>query len=476
MKLKTISAPTMAEAIKAVKTELGANAVILHTRQVKTSKWMGLRRSLRVEVIAGLADKKKQPKPPVKRTVPTLAEALPPQAMPKPAHSEVLAALAKKSLADLAPDAAPGAGLLNTPVAGQAAMRSLNKEVSDLKTMVKDLVKLQHDATRPDLPESLFDSYLRLVEGEVADELADRIVRDIKQVAQPAQLGDEASVRKLLAEKIAGLVPTSGPIQRRHNDAPTVVALIGPTGVGKTTTVAKLAANLQLVQNMKVGLLTIDTYRIAAVDQLRKFSEIINARLEVAHTAAEIPQALASFADCDFILLDTAGRSPKDEMHLRELEQCLKVAKPDEIHLVMSASQGRSSSEMVVEKFGALQPDSVIFTKVDEAVQLGVVLNVAHKLGKSLSYITYGQNVPNDIEVGCARRLAKAILGEELSPSPTPMPDGPGDQPTDQADVDEDSTATDMSIQPDRSTAPASSESVTDDAEVVEQNVREEAA
>lgn len=463
----------MAEAIRAVKAELGQNAIILHTRQIRQSKWLGLRKTLRVEVIAGIADKKSKPSAPLPRPAQTLAAALPPSVMPSPAHSEVLAALAKRSLADLAPMPVvihkPGAALLNTPVASQAALQSINKEVGDLKTMVRDLVKLQHNATRPDLPESLFDSYLRLVEGEVADEIADRIVREIKQSAKPAQLGDLASVRKLLAEKIAALVPTSGPIQRRRKNGPTIIALIGPTGVGKTTTVAKLAANLQLVQNMKVGLLTIDTYRIAAVDQLRKFSEIIDARLEVAHTAQEIPKALASFADCDFILLDTAGRSPKDEMHLRELQNCLEIAKPDEVHLVMSANQGPSSAEMVAEKFGALKPDSVIFTKLDEAAQLGVVLNVAQKLGKSLSYITYGQNVPNDIEVGCARRLAQAILGEDLSPSPTPMPDRAAYD--ERHEEEEDVSDSDLAIP-----ASGAGARVGRGVELVHQHVREEAA
>ncbi|MEM6314790.1 MAG: hypothetical protein AAF743_11920, partial [Planctomycetota bacterium] len=375
------------------------------------------------------AEKKKKPKRPVATPPAQLTAPTPQPGMPAAGHSEVLAALAKKSLADLMPATpnTPGTELLNTPVANQASLRSINKEVGDLKTMVRDLVKLQHDAARPDLPASLFDSYLRLIEGEVADELADRIVTDIKAKATPQQLADAESVRKLLADKITGLVPTTGPIRRHKQGAPTVIALVGPTGVGKTTTVAKLAANLQLMQHMRVGLLTVDTYRIAAVDQLRKFSEIIEARLAVAHTAEEIPAALAKLGDCDFILLDTAGRSPKDEMHLRELETCLRIAKPDEVHLVMSANQGRASAEMVAEKFGRMRPDSVIFTKLDEAAQLGVVLTVAQKLGKALSYVTFGQNVPNDIEVGCARRLARAILGENLAAHPVPMPDAPED-------------------------------------------------
>lgn len=422
MKLQTIAAPTMAEAIARVKAELGTTAVILHTRTITHRKWLGMRKQTRVEITVGQNLPRRRPTPPpaapVKRTVaPT--PALPSQ-MPPAMHAEVLAALAAKNKQQDTTQSA----------AQNAALSAINKEVGDLKSMMKDLVKLHQQGMKPDLPAPLFDAYLKLVEAEVREDLANQIVAGVREVATQgdSDLDADEVRQRMICEAIAAQVPTGGAIRHHGQDRPHVIALIGPTGVGKTTTVAKLAANLQLVQGKRVGLLTIDTYRIAAVDQLRKFSDIIEARLQVAHTAEEIPDALQRLSDCEFVLLDTAGRSPKDDLHLRELEHCLKIAQPDEVHLVMSANQGRSSAEMSAERFGRVKPDRVIFTKLDEAAQVGVVLNVMQKLGRPISYVTFGQNVPNDIEVACGRRLAQAILGEDLTSNPLPMP-GPDDDP-----------------------------------------------
>jgi flagellar biosynthesis protein FlhF len=403
MDLKVFKAPTMAEALNAAKTEYGPAAVILHTRSVETKRYLGLVRNTHIELTVGRNLPKARKKP--QKHIPPPAAPVRPEAptkMPSPLHAEI------------PPTARPGDVLLGTPAAQAAQYRQLNQEMADLKSVVKDLVRVQHQQVRPDLPDNLQDAYMQLISNAVAEELAQQIIRRLIETTRPMMLADERQVRHLVAKELAKLLPTAGPIRRAAQNRPHVLALIGPTGVGKTTTVAKLAANLKLREGHRVGLITIDTYRLAAVDQLRKYADIIGADLEVVANPEQIKPALEKLAGCDFVLVDTAGRSPKATEDLAKLREFLAAAAPDEVHLVLSSTASPRQLELVTEKFNQVRLDKVIFTKLDEAAQVGVVLNVAAKLGKQLSYITTGQDVPNDIEVSDAKRIAQLILGDDL--------------------------------------------------------------
>jgi flagellar biosynthesis protein FlhF len=302
--------------------------------------------------------------------------------------------------------------LLETPVATSAAVLGLSQEISALKDMVKDLVNTTRRQRMPEVPEDLFDYYITLIQNEVAEELATDIVKTIQKQVRPERFGDTQFINEKIAEQLEKVIPASGPIQRTKKEGPHIVALIGPTGVGKTTTVAKLAANLKLRDRRTVGLITLDTYRIAAVDQLKRYAEIIGAPLRVVGSADDVTEALASMSNMDYVLIDTAGRSPHDTLKLNELRSVLDAARPDEVHLVLSTTASQDCVELAVAKFGEVRVDKIIFTKIDEAAHVGVVLNVVRKVNKSLSYITTGQDVPDDIEVGRGKRLAQLILGK----------------------------------------------------------------
>jgi flagellar biosynthesis protein FlhF len=276
---------------------------------------------------------------------------------------------------------------------------------------VKGLVDEFRHAQTPDVPEHLFEHYLQLIQSQVAKELANEIVKTLEKSIRPEHVNQPEYIREKLCEQLERLLPTAGPIVRTKTRGPHVVALIGPTGVGKTTTLAKLAANLKLREKHKVGLITLDTYRIAAVDQLKRYADIIGSPLKVVNNAEDLKAAIAEMGDCDFVLIDTAGRSPRDELKLSELRGLLDGIAPDEVHLVLSTTADQASVELAVERFGKVRVDKIIFTKIDEAAHVGTVLNVIRKVGKSLSYITTGQDVPDDIEVGRGRRLAQLILG-----------------------------------------------------------------
>jgi flagellar biosynthesis protein FlhF len=398
MNLRTFSAPTFAQAMALVKTEMGGEAVILHTRTVQRRRWMGLRRRETVEITAGIGlnVQSRGIRRPVGGAATTqAAKARPQREMPAPQRQS---------------PPAPGKDLLETPAANRAIMMSISSEVRELRGVLEDLVRRSKRESAPQVPEDLFDHYSHLIQNQVAEELANDLVRQL-QAYRPEQLQQGDFVREKLTEQVERMIPATGAIQRKKQTGPHIVALIGPTGVGKTTTLAKIAANLQIRENRRVGLITIDTYRIAAIDQLRKYAELIRAPLKAVNSAEDLRAAVEAMRDCEFILIDTAGRSPGDTMKLNELKDFLDAAAPDEVHLVLSSTASQQCIERAVERFGQVRVDKIIFTKLDEAVHVGVVLNVVRKVNKALSYVTTGQNVPDDIEVGRGSRLAQMLLG-----------------------------------------------------------------
>ncbi|HXE54875.1 MAG TPA: flagellar biosynthesis protein FlhF [Tepidisphaeraceae bacterium] len=403
MNLQTFKASTMAEALTQVKSSMGADAVILHTRTLHTRMWLGLRRREMVEITAGrgigIAERRR----------------------PVPQRTSSAAGQTYSRTGTIArrPSESPDVGnngrqLLETPAATGAAMLSISQEVAALKMMVKDLVTQTRQRQAPNIPEELFDYYTRLVSNQVCEEIAGELIKNVQRQVRPEHYCQPQMIRERLVEQLEKMIATTGPIVRTKATGPHVVALIGPTGVGKTTTLAKLAANLKLKERHRVGLITLDTYRIAAVDQLKRYADIIGSPLRVVSGADDLRDAARSMNDCEFLLIDTAGRSPNDTLKLNELRGVLAAVEPDEVHLVLSSTAGQQCLELAVSRFGEVRTDKIIFTKLDEAANVGGLLNIVRKVNKSVSYLTTGQDVPDDIEVGHARRLAELIMGEAL--------------------------------------------------------------
>jgi flagellar biosynthesis GTPase FlhF len=220
--------------------------------------------------------------------------------------------------------------------------------------------------------------------GQFRRALHERASREpsvVEQLSQPRQM-PTAAVR--------------GPI-RLIPGRQTVVALVGPTGVGKTTTIAKLAALFQIRDERRVGLVTVDTFRIAAVEQLRSYAQIMDLPLVVARTPRDMPAALAQLADCELVLVDTAGRSPRDARQLAELQALLAETEADEIHLVLSAAAGSESLAVAAAAFAGVGAAALIVTKLDEAASLDWLPQLTRQHRLPLSYTTHGQNVPDDI-------------------------------------------------------------------------------
>ncbi len=256
-----------------------------------------------------------------------------------------------------------------------------------------------------------------LREQDLPEELAARLIDEISPRFDAEANPSADAVHAALLERLVALLPSDaedayGVEPGAHG--PRRIAFVGPTGVGKTTTLAKIAATLRLKRGLRVGIVAADTYRIAAVDQLRTYAEILGLPVEVASSPRDAARACEQLSDLDVILIDTAGRSQKDHMKVSELRAFIASAQPDETHLVLSATAGSRTLAREAEAFCALGVDRLVLTKLDEAESFGPLVALAIRLGKRLSFFTHGQEVPDHIEVARSRRLAALVLGSEV--------------------------------------------------------------
>lgn len=294
----------------------------------------------------------------------------------------------------------------------------MQDELHAIKSMVGQVLQRQvasNAAPSPMMPQQLFDLYLKLIAQEVSSELADQIVNDVRSSHSDEELEDVQTVQCAVRQRLADFIPVAGDAlpYAPADGRPLVIAMVGPTGVGKTTTLAKLAATFKLNHGKLVGLITADTYRIAAVDQLRTYADILGLPMHVALTPAEMKRSIQAMSDRDVILIDTAGRSQRDVNRLSELKRFIAAANPHEVHLVLSSTAGEKVLLQEAQAFSQVGVHKIVLTKLDEAVTFGVLVNAMRQIGKQLSYVTTGQEVPDHIEIGSAERLANLVLGED---------------------------------------------------------------
>lgn len=264
-------------------------------------------------------------------------------------------------------------------------------------------------------PGPLLDAINKLLDNDAPMDAVDRIMARVRDRLDSTELRDTLVVRQAVLREIEATIETRSDSllalsASTATGRPRVIALVGPTGVGKTTTVAKLAATCKLRHGRRVGLITSDTYRIAAVEQLRTYAGIIGLPLKVANTPDEMAQAIEGFASMDVIIADTAGRSQHDARRLDELKAFIGAAAPDETHLVLASTVGDTVMRRTAERFKPLGPDRCILTKLDEAVCTGQIAGLTGRIGLPLSFVTVGQEVPDDIEPARADRLARLAL------------------------------------------------------------------
>jgi len=396
---KKFEAPSLREAMDMVVSDLGKEAVVLSSRQTTKRAMFGLLEKPCAEIVACRSGDVRMMRDEIgahdiHRKRPGTTQVRLPQAE------------SKSRLLDQAYKISARKRKENDDGFGD-----LYKEVKSLKTMMMDVVKVIRTKGIPSYTDAMTHAYMMLLDNHVSENIAQDVLKNVNADLKGVDLEDAKIVRERLVFHLSRLVPVSGRITLKPNSGK-YITVIGPTGVGKTTTLAKLAAHYSIREKRQVGLITLDTYRIAAVDQLRTYAGIIDIPLQVASSPRDLKAKLESLGQCDLIFLDSAGRSQQDPLKMNELTRFLEEASPDEIHLVADVGADRNRLFDVMDRFNGFRVDRLLLTKLDEVSSFGVIPSLLARVGCPLSYVTTGQNVPEDIMVGESEKIARLILGE----------------------------------------------------------------
>lgn len=441
MQVKVFESTDMAAGLKMVRRELGPDALILSTRTLKNGK-LGLLGKPVLEITAAID----APWPQQGRD----NFSPPRQEMANPgghlAYKKQMEAPRVNSFADSRLDDTLSYDSLYKEVSKTKApplqaresrpdtAPQMNEEFNELKEMVQHLAQeiAQLDAQkntklRQQLEEhrnqndaataaatsetkALTSAFDLLTQHGVNADTAKIISEYARECLSDAELTTPATLHTFLQKAIADLLQISGPLFTTHDKAQQRIALVGPTGVGKTTTLAKIAAGYLSHHSPSIALITVDTYRIAAVEQLKVYGELMRLPVEVVITPEQLQRAIDRHQDKELILIDTAGRSPKDHLSIDDIDTFFPPELSIDKHLVLSATTRDEELYETVRKFDKLKIDHTILTKIDECSHLGVILNLQIQNKTPISYIAHGQRVPEDIFIAEKMKIAELIL------------------------------------------------------------------
>ena len=294
-------------------------------------------------------------------------------------------------------------------------MRYLEKKIDNLEILLNRVTEKVANTEKSILKktnnlyenEALNNIYNNLLENEVLPEVAE-ILLDGMEVLLKDNGGNIEPVLKVVYNRIIDMMGDIKPVA--INNKPEIIVMMGSTGVGKTTTIAKLSSYFILNEQKKVGLITADTYRIAAVEQLKVYADILGIEVAVVYSENEVKATIERFKDKDIIFVDTAGRSHKNDAQVNELSLLLEEMPDCQKYLILSAATKYKDAVNIIETYSKISDYNIIFTKLDETITKGLILNICHLTGKPLSYVTVGQNVPDDIELINPQEIAKELL------------------------------------------------------------------
>jgi flagellar biosynthesis protein FlhF len=446
--IRTFKAATVEDALAQIRREMGHDAVVVETKQIARRSllpWCTSRQEF--EVTAAQKSEKRRSRSKRRSSETQTSATTTPNSRPiavtladlrraaeTAGESRATTASATKDLVDRIASSAsqesitpePSPSNLSDVLLGTVtptAASDIEQRLESLQQMIAELGRRTRPRGLVEIPPELFAHYLSLIEADVEDEIARELIAKLQQHAAPGQLAETSTTTSLLAALIERELRCAEPLIPKQGRRQ-IAMLVGPTGVGKTTTIAKLAGRFGMNGDLRVGLITVDTYRVAAVDQLRTYAEIIDLPMQVVTSPEQLSSALDLFAEFDLVLIDTAGRSPHDDRRLEELKQLVDAAAPDHIYLVLSLAAGAKSLRAAADRFAAVRPTSLVLTKLDEAVGCGVLLSTSRDIALPVTYLTAGQEVPRDIEPANPCRMARLIIGRDQLGTPEIGPMG----------------------------------------------------
>jgi flagellar biosynthesis protein FlhF len=426
MKVKRYVVQALPEALPMIRSDLGVDAIILSTKEIRVGGFLGMFGKKKMEVIAAVENNgNAKPSKPVPRTQPVDRKPVDDTAATLARINAIAAASSIKSNAQTRKESIEqaeqyvttaaasrqaylGSNVSNVAVApppvkeqpiNEPKKQRLNDEdlMAEIRDMKQWIVKMSRQQQVKAWSEPIQALHDRLKEQEVNPQWIEQLIEQIEE--QLDNKKDEAITRQavwdmarlILLDWMKGF---EGEGIRRSTQ---VVHFVGPTGVGKTTTIAKLAAEQTLKAGRKVGFITSDTYRIAAVDQLRTYATILNVPLEVVFSPSEVSRAFRQLKEKDLVFMDTAGRNFRNELYVSEVNSLLQSGNESETYLVLSLTGKFSDMSAVAEQFSVYGVERVLFTKQDETNAYGAILNLALEKGLKPTYVAYGQTVPDDI-------------------------------------------------------------------------------
>ncbi len=385
MIIKKYVVNSMNEAMTRIRYELGNEAIIISQRKIRKKGFLGIFLKKAIEVTAAVDNDNKVSSKKTSKKNTDMNDSL--EAIKKVMSDKELekkhVSTSKENVSD------------NKDKKSDFSETSLVNEIAEMKNILNTMMLTGSNIGGKSEFQKKLEGYD--LNSEIIEEVISRISLDKRDV-------DETEKVK---EALHKMIDIKKPSDER------IIVLVGPTGVGKTTTIAKLAGRLSLIEKKKVGLITVDTYRIGAIEQLKTYADIMNIPFNVVFSIKDMEKSIEGMNECDIILIDTTGRSSKNIMQISELGAFIRKTNSNNIHLVMSSTTKNSDIKTIVEGYKVLNYNNVIITKLDETSTYGSILNILYYAKKPLSYVTTGQNVPDDIKCLKTDEVISLILGVE---------------------------------------------------------------
>ncbi|SER55835.1 flagellar biosynthesis protein FlhF [Salisediminibacterium halotolerans] len=383
MKIKKVHARDMTDAMAKIKDELGKDAVILNSKNIEKGGIFGFFKKKNIEVIAALDDDRSSPKPASER---------------RPVRT---------------PAVSPPGGKNNSAgtheqTAGANDRSALASEIEELKRLVLTQQTGSQNAGIYPEPLDALDSFLadQEIKSEHRMELMKELLRKWYRTDEHAPGYEEAFswMKEALYHRLADADFSQLDYSHKY------VNIVGPTGAGKTTTAAKIGAEAALNDGKSVAFITTDTFRIAAIEQLKTYAKILNAPLEVAYSIDDFREAVKKFSTYDLVIIDSAGRNFRNSQYVQQLKELIDFNEDIETHLVLAVTSKYRDMKTIIEQFQLIAIHKLIFTKVDETDSCGAMYNAVLDYRIGISYISNGQNVPDDISGTSATDLAERLM------------------------------------------------------------------